>query len=146
MRKVSRSALVPYSAEQMYALVEDVGAYPDFLPWCVGSTVHFKDDATIEASLEMRRGGIRKSFRTRNGLRPGHSMSIGLVGGPFRHLAGNWRFEQLGSDGSKVSLELEFEFENRVTDTLFGRYFEETCNSLIDSFLTRAEQIYGGPR
>lgn len=143
MRKVSRSALVPYSANQMYALVEDFLAYPDFLPWCTGATLHFRDSDTIEASLELQRSGIKKSFRTRNTLQPGSAMGIALVGGPFRHLEGGWRFDQLGEEGSKVSLEMNFEFENRVTDTLFGRYFESTCNSLIDSFTERAHKIYG---
>jgi ribosome-associated toxin RatA of RatAB toxin-antitoxin module len=143
VRKVSRSALVPYSANQMYALVEDVVAYPEFLPWCIGAKLHLKDAEIIEASLEMQRGGVRKSFTTRNSLRPGVAMGIALVGGPFRHLAGDWQFEQLGEDGSKVSLKMEFEFESRVTDALFGRYFEDTCNSLIDSFTQRAHKIYG---
>ena len=143
MRKVSRSALVPYSSAQMYALVEDFLAYPDFLPWCTGAILHSGDTETIEASLEMQRSGIKKSFRTRNTLQPGVAMGISLVGGPFRHLSGGWRFDQLGDEGSKVLLELEFEFENRVTDTLFGRYFESTCNSLIDSFTQRAHEIYG---
>ncbi len=143
MRKVNRSALVPYSANQMYALVEDFLAYPDFLPWCTGATLHFRDTDTIEASLELQRSGIKKSFRTRNTLQPGIAMGIALVGGPFRHLEGGWRFDQLGDEGSKVSLEMDFEFENRVTDTLFGRYFEGTCNSLIDSFTKRAQEIYG---
>lgn len=143
MRKVSRSALIPYSADQMYALVEDFLAYPEFLPWCTGATLHFRDGDTIEASLQLQRSGVKKSFRTRNTLQPGVAMGIALVGGPFRHLAGGWLFEQLGDDGSKVSLQLDFEFENRVTDTLFGRYFETTCNSLIDSFTQRAHKIYG---
>jgi len=143
VRKVSRSALVPYSANQMYALVEDVVAYPEFLPWCIGAKLHLKDAEIIEASLEMQRGGVRKSFTTRNSLRPGVAMGIALVGGPFRHLDGNWQFEQLGEDGSKVSLKMKFEFESRVTDALFGRYFEDTCNSLIDSFTQRAHKIYG---
>lgn len=143
MRQVNRSALVPYSAQQMYVLVEDVVAYPDFLPWCTGATLHSKDAEIIEASLELQRGGIKKSFRTRNSLQPGSALGITLVGGPFRHLDGGWLFQQLGADGSKVSLELAFEFENRVTDALFGRYFEDTCNSLIDSFIKRADSIYG---
>jgi len=143
VRKVSRSALIPYSADQMYALVEDFLAYPEFLPWCTGATLHFRDGDTIEASLQLQRSGVKKSFRTRNTLQPGVAMGIALVGGPFRHLAGGWLFEQLGDDGSKVSLQLDFEFENRVTDTLFGRYFETTCNSLIDSFTQRAHKIYG---
>ena len=70
-------------------------------------------------------------------------MDIELVDGPFRHLSGRWKFEQLGADGSKVMLDLEFEFENQVTDALFGRYFEDTCNSLISSFTARAQKIYG---
>ena len=143
MRKVNRTALVPYSATQMHALVEDFQAYPDFLPWCTGAILHSRDLETIEASLEMQRGGIKKSFRTRNTLQHGEAMGIELVGGPFRHLAGDWRFEQLGTDGSKVSLHIEFEFENRMIDTLFGRYFEDTCNSLIDSFTKRALSLYG---
>jgi len=143
VRKVSRSALVPYSASQMYALVADIAAYPDFLPWCTGATLHSTGSDIIEASLELQRGGISKSFRTRNSLQPGIAMGISLVGGPFRHLEGGWRFEQLGDDGSKVSLDLDFEFENRVTDALFGRYFEDTCNSLIDSFTKQARKIYG---
>lgn len=127
----------------MYSLVEDVEAYPDFLRWCTGSTLHCKDSDFLEASIELRRGKIRKTFRTRNSLQPGVAMGIALVGGPFRHLSGGWVFEQLGNEGSKVSLDLDFEFENRVTDSIFGRYFEHTCNSLIDSFTQRAHEIYG---
>ena len=127
----------------MYVLVEDVVAYPDFLPWCIGATLHSRDADIIEASLELQRGGIKKSFRTRNTLQPGSALGIALVGGPFRHLDGGWLFQQLGTDGSKVSLNLAFEFENRVTDAVFGRYFEDTCNSLIDSFIKRADSIYG---
>ncbi len=143
MRKVSRSALVPYSAGQMYALVDDVATYPTFLRWCNAATVHSRDDDHVEASLELQRGTLSKTFTTRNSLDPGKAIQIALLGGPFRHLSGDWRFEQLGDDGSKVSLDLEFEFENRVTDALFGRYFETTCNSLIDSFTQRAHTIYG---
>ncbi len=143
MRRVSRSALVRYSAEQMYALVEDVLAYPDFLPWCTAAIVHSQNASEIDASLELQRGAIRKSFRTRNTLNPGNAMKLELIGGPFRHLEGVWLFEQLGTDGSKVSLDLEFEFESRITDALFGGFFEETCNSLVDSFTKRADAIYG---
>ncbi len=143
MRKVSRSALVPYSAEQMYALVEDVEQYPAFLPWCAGAELHQRDEESLEATLSMRRAGVSKSFRTRNRIWPGERMDIALVGGPFRHLAGTWLFRQLGDDGSKVSLDLEFEFESKVTDGLFGRYLEDSCNSLIDSFARRAVAVYG---
>lgn len=134
---------MPYSADKMYSLVEDVVAYPKFLPWCTNATLHSRNEEVLEASLELQKGGVRKTFRTRNTLNPGVSMGIDLVGGPFRHLSGGWRFEQLGMDGSKVSMNMDFEFENRLTDAFFGRYFEDTCNSLIDSFIRRADDIYG---
>ena len=90
MRQVSRSAMLTYSVSQMFALVEDVGSYPLFLPWCLSATVHSQDDDTIEASLQMQRGGITKTFRTRNKLRRNEAMDITLLEGPFRHLAGGW--------------------------------------------------------
>ncbi len=142
MRNVRRSALVPYTAAQMYALVKDVEAYPSFLPWCNDAEVHVREPDYLEASLEMHRRGISKRFRTRNVLDENVSLGIELMGGPFRHLSGGWRFQQLGDAGSKVSLELQFEFENRATDLIFGRFFESTCNSLVDSFTRRAAQIY----
>jgi len=144
MRKVSRSALVPYSAAQMYALVKDVEAYPSFLPWCNDAEVHVREADFIEASLELHRRGISKRFRTRNALQENVSLGIELLGGPFRHLSGGWQFQQLGDAGSKVSLDLEFEFESRATDLIFGRFFESTCNSLVDSFTVRAAQMYLG--
>ena len=142
MRKVSRNALVPYSAAQMYELVKDVEKYPSFLPWCNDAEVHINSDDYIEASLELRRGKISKRFRTRNVLQPDESLGIELVGGPFRHMSGGWTFQQLGDAGCKVALVLEFEFESRATDMIFGRFFENTCNSLVDSFTRRAAEMY----
>jgi ribosome-associated toxin RatA of RatAB toxin-antitoxin module len=144
MRKVHRSALVPYSSAQMYTLVKDVEAYPSFLPWCNDAEVHIREESFIEASLELHRGRISKKFRTRNVLKENESLGIALVGGPFRHMTGGWTFRQLGDAGSKVELELQFEFESRATDIIFGRFFENTCNSLVDSFTQRAAKIYAG--
>lgn len=142
MRNVSRTALVPYSAEQMFALVANIAAYPEFLPWCTAADIHHENKYLVEASLQMQRNGVQKAFRTRNILRPFTAMDIELVGGPFTTLTGGWAFEQLGSDGSKVSLQLEFEFESRIIDGLFGAYFESTSASLVDSFTNRAKQVY----
>ncbi|MGI9234606.1 MAG: type II toxin-antitoxin system RatA family toxin [Woeseiaceae bacterium] len=144
MRKVNRTALVPYSAAEMYALVKDVEAYPSFLPWCDDAELHIAQPDFLEATLELHRHGISKRFRTRNALQENTSLGIELVGGPFRRLSGGWLFQQLGDAGSKVALELEFEFENLATDLIFGRFFESTCNSLVDSFTKRAAQIYPG--
>ena len=144
MRKVHRSALVPYSSAQMYTLVKDVEAYPSFLPWCNDAEVHIREESFIEASLELHRGRISKKFRTRNVLKENESLGIALVGGPFRHMSGGWTFQQLGDAGSKVELDLQFEFESRATDIIFGRFFENTCNLLVDSFTQRAAIIYAG--
>jgi ribosome-associated toxin RatA of RatAB toxin-antitoxin module len=92
----------------------------------------------------LHRGRISKKFRTRNVLKENESLGIALVGGPFRHMSGGWTFLQLGDAGSKVELDLQFEFESRATDIIFGRFFENTCNSLIDSFTQRAAKIYAG--
>ena len=144
MHKVSRSALVPYTAAQMYALVKDVEAYPSFLPWCNDAEVHIREPDFLEASLELHRHGISRRFRTRNPLRENEALGIELVGGPFRHLSGGWLFESLGDEGSKVSLDIAFEFESRTLEVIFGRFFEKTCNSLVHSFTERAATIYRG--
>lgn len=143
MRKVSRSALVPFSIDKMYTLVADVESYPAFLPWCNDAVVNLREGEIVEGTLELHRGGLSRHFRTRNVLKTNESISMDLVSGPFKALTGGWRFEALGEDGCKVMLDLEFEFENRMTDMLLGRFFEDTCNSLVDAFVQRATLIYG---
>lgn len=143
MRKVSRSAIVPYTASDMYALVADVESYPDFLPWCSDVDVHCREGDTVEATLELNRGGLRKRFRTRNAMQPESSMDLSLVGGPFRHLSGGWTFTPLGESGSKVALDLEFEFDSRALDLVVGAFFEDACNRLVDAFTQRAAEVYG---
>ncbi len=146
MRKVSRSALVPYSAEDMYALVEDVDSYPTFLPWCNDVEVHYREGNVVEVTLELHRGKLSKRFRTRNTMHPSDSMELALVGGPFRHLSGGWRFTPLGEAGSKVALDLKFEFDSRMLDMMIGAFFEDICNSLVDAFTQRAREVYGSGR
>ena len=146
MRRVDRSALVPYSAQEMILLVADVEAYPSFLPWCRDVEVHLRDGDVVEATLELHVGKISRRFRTRNTMTPFERMDLALMGGPFRHLAGGWGFKQLGDLGSKVTLDLDFEFDSRTLDLMIGRYFEEICNKLVDAFTQRAVVIYGDPR
>ncbi len=127
----------------MFRLVDDVDSYSGFLPWCNRSEVLSRTDDTVEATLELHKGAVSKTFTTRNTLRENESIELELLGGPFRHLAGGWTFQSLGEAGSKVSLQLEFEFESRLVDLMFGAFFEETCNSLVDAFTRRAAEIYG---
>ena len=127
----------------MYALVEDVGSYPVFLPWCSDVEVHFREGNVVEATLELHRGRLSKRFRTRNTMHPKTSMDLELVGGPFHHLSGGWVFTSLGDSGSKVALDLEFEFDSRALDLMIGAFFEDMCNSLVDAFTQRAVVVYG---
>jgi ribosome-associated toxin RatA of RatAB toxin-antitoxin module len=130
----------------MYALVADVESYPAFLPWCNDAVVNLRDGDIVEGTLELHRGGLSKHFRTRNVLTENESISMDLVSGPFRTLSGGWRFQALGENGSKVMLELEFEFENKMTEMVLGRFFEDACNSLVDAFVQRAGLMYGKDR
>jgi ribosome-associated toxin RatA of RatAB toxin-antitoxin module len=143
VRKVHRSALVPYTAREMFVLVDDVESYPQFLPWCNDAEVHNRTENTVEATLELHKGSVSNHFTTLNTRHEYHKIDLELIGGPFRHLAGGWRFTELGQDGSKVALELDFEFDSKFIDMLFGAYFEDTCNSLVDAFTTRAKEIFG---
>ncbi|MDX1517004.1 MAG: type II toxin-antitoxin system RatA family toxin [Woeseiaceae bacterium] len=143
MRQVHRSALVTHSAMDMFALVDDIDSYPQFLPWCRDAEVHSRRGDVVEATLTIHRAGLRKSFRTRNTNRPGEAIDVELHSGPFRRLDGGWRFTSLGDGGSRVALDLEFEFDNRMLDLAFGRVFEEICNSLVDAFTRRADEVYG---
>ncbi|HNP36929.1 MAG TPA: type II toxin-antitoxin system RatA family toxin [Woeseiaceae bacterium] len=145
MRTVSRNALVPYSAPQMYALVDDIESYPEFLPWCDQAEVRARSEHQVEATIHLRRGGLTKSFTTRNRLQPPEIIALDLLSGPFRKLRGQWKFQALAANACKVSLHLEFDFDNRLTDMLFGSFFESTCNSLVDAFTRRAHDIYGVP-
>ena len=127
----------------MFRLVDDVNSYSEFLPWCSRSEVLNRSTESVDATLELHKGAVSKSFTTRNTLRENEAIDLALLGGPFRHLAGGWKFQALGDAGSKVVLELEFEFESRVADLMFGAFFEETCNSLVDAFTSRATDVYG---
>ena len=127
----------------MYALVADIEAYPVFLPWCTNASIHSEDETTVEASLELTHSGFSKSFTTRNAMQPDESIALSLVDGPFRQFAGDWTFTDLGNEGSKVMLDLTFEFNSAMTDLVFGQEFEKICNALIDAFTQRAAEVHG---
>lgn len=128
----------------MFLLVDDVESYPEFLPWCNDAEEHHRTPESVEATLELHKGSMSSHFTTRNTRHEYEAIDLALIGGPFRHLEGGWRFRDLGDTGCKVLLELDFEFESRMVDFMFGPFFEETCNSLVDAFTRRAEAVYGG--
>jgi ribosome-associated toxin RatA of RatAB toxin-antitoxin module len=143
MTIVSRSALVAYAASEMYALVDDIKTYPDFLPWCKTATILSRDEDEVRASIELARGGIQKSFTTCNRLQHNKMIEMRLVEGPFRHLEGFWRFDALGERACKVSLDMDFEFSSKLVGMAIGPVFNQIVNSLVDAFCARAVDVYG---
>jgi ribosome-associated toxin RatA of RatAB toxin-antitoxin module len=139
---IERSAIVTYTAAQMFALVNDVGRYPEFLPWCTGARVADESDTRRLASLRIARGVLRTEFTTRNTLVKDSQILMHLVDGPFRNLAGEWRFDAIGERGSRVRFRVEFEFKNRLTAVAMSAAFEALCSSIVDAFVTRAQKVY----
>ncbi|MFI4891756.1 MAG: type II toxin-antitoxin system RatA family toxin [Steroidobacterales bacterium] len=142
MKVVERSAIVPFTPAQMYALVNDVARYPEFLPWCSASRVEDLAGDERVASLTIRRGVLNTEFTTRNRLQRDSEIMMSLVEGPFRSLSGQWRFSPIGDRGARVSFRVEFEFRNPLTAAAFNAMFESLCGTIVDAFVARARQIY----
>ncbi len=143
MPLVSRSALVPYSAAQMYALVDDIERYPEFLPWCRSAHERMRSADEVHGTLEMQRGPLQHAFTTHNRLQQGKMIEMRLVDGPFRHLEGFWRFTELGDHATRVSLDLEYEFSSRLLQIAIGPVFAQIANTLVDAFCVRAKELHG---
>ena len=143
MANIKHSTVVPYSAEQMYALVNDVERYPEFIPWCIESEVIDPTENELKARLCFSGHGFTKFFTTRNRLEKNKSININLVDGPFKQLEGGWYFEDLGSGRSRISVDMSFEFSNRMVAMLIGPLFQTAADSLIEAFKQRADQVYG---
>ena len=141
--EIRRSALVLHPARDMFRLVRDVPAYPQFLSWCLESRVHEQSAVHQVATLVVRVSGLTHSFTTRNRFEPGERLTMSLVEGPFRQLSGEWLFEQLGAVGSKVTLLLNFDFSNRVLTSAFQRGFTHIADRLVSDFSKRADDVYG---
>ncbi|MFT6925499.1 MAG: ribosome-associated toxin RatA of RatAB toxin-antitoxin module [Psychromonas sp.] len=143
MAQVSRSALLMYSAEEMYQLVNDVNAYPEFLPGCVDANILTNNDNVMRASVKVSKAGISQTFTTENILVNGQSILMNLVDGPFKHLRGGWTFSELDEQACKINLDLEFEFNSSLAELAFGRIFHELVGSMVKSFSSRAKVVYG---
>jgi ribosome-associated toxin RatA of RatAB toxin-antitoxin module len=139
---VNRSALVNFSAQQMFDLVNDIEAYPQFMDGCVGAKILKREGDWLEARLELSKAGVSQSFITRNHLQAPTSMSMTLVDGPFKHLQGCWRFSPLADNACKVSFELEFELQNKLLGMAIGKLFESVASKQVDALCERARQIY----
>lgn len=143
MTTISKSALVSYSPEEMFRLVDDIVSYPDFLPWCGKATEISRDENTVEASILITHSGLNKEFSTQNKNEAPNKIEMHLLNGPFKNLDGVWLFEPLGESACKVSLNLEFEFASKIIGITLGPVFSKIANNIVDAFIKRADSIYG---
>lgn len=142
MAFVEKSVLVPFSAEQMFVLVDNVAEYPLFLPWCGGASVVVVGESTIHATVHINYLQIKQSFTTENVRQPPNNITMTLQDGPFRSLDGNWRFTALSPTACKIEFKLHYEFSNKLLEKLLGPVFHFVANSFVDAFTHRAEKVY----
>ena len=144
MSHIKRNALVHYSPAEMYALVNDITAYPEFLPWCKSSKVISQSDTEMMASVEIAKGALNRTFTTKNTLQKNSRIEIALVDGPFKTLHGAWTFHPLKHDEAcKIELDLVFQFDSGLMSIAARPVFTQIANSLVDAFSKRAVQVYG---
>jgi len=149
MKHVKKSVLLWYSPHEMYALVTDLNAYPAFLPWCERAEVLEQREDGVTARLHLSYLGLRQAFTTRNTHTPDESVELGLVDGPFSTLAGTWRFVPVPvADGPnakacKIEFDLRYAFAGSTLEALISPVFDRIANTFVDSFVKRAEQVYG---
>jgi len=141
--KVSRSILLPYSAEKMFDVVADIRSYPSFLKWCDDIEIISESTEEVIAKLIISYSKLNFSLTTKNKMQQNKSITMNLVDGPFSNFTGQWLIEALNEDACKVLLEMDFMFESKITHKLFGRIFESVINDQIEAFQKRAEQLYG---
>jgi ribosome-associated toxin RatA of RatAB toxin-antitoxin module len=150
MREVRRNAIVPYSAGEMYAIVNDVAAYPAFVPWCPSVEIFESSATMMRARLDIARAGLATSITTVNRLAPCTSIELEQVEGPLESFRGTWRFtpiERAGrAPGCKVELEVSYAFRSSALAILFGPMFAASWDSLVDAFVRRAHQLNANTR
>ena len=143
MAIVEKSVLIGHSAAKMYALVADVDAYPQFLPWCSATEVRPLDEHRAEATLHVNYHGLRLHFTTENQMEKGALIDMKLAKGPFKHLDGFWRFIPLSDDACKIEFQLSYELSGRLVDKIAGPVFNHIANTLVEVFVKRAVSLYG---
>jgi len=130
----------------MYKLVNDIETYPEFLPWCQKASILKLEPERLTASISLAAGKVRQSFTTENTMQPDRRIDMNLLEGPFKYLKGSWIFEQGPDHACRISINMEFEFSNRLVKFALDKMFTHIINTLITTFTDRAFQIYGGKR
>jgi ribosome-associated toxin RatA of RatAB toxin-antitoxin module len=142
LAQVEKTVLIPYSAAQMFALVDAVENYPQFLPWCGGVDLIARNETVTQATLHINYHGVKQYFTTCNTKQSPARMDITLVDGPFSHMEGHWQFMALSDSACKVEFRLQYTFANAMLEKLIAPVFSHIAATFVDAFVVRAEQIY----
>lgn len=143
MANISRSALIAYSADSMFDLINNVQSYPEFIPGCAETKILHQDIDSMSASILISKAGVRQWFTTQNSLKRGEYIRMELVDGPFSRLSGGWLITPLGDSGCKIELNLDFAFSSKLVEMAFGQVFNSIAANMVVAFTQRAKQVYG---
>jgi ribosome-associated toxin RatA of RatAB toxin-antitoxin module len=143
MPTIHRSCRVQHTAAEMFDLVNDIEAYPEFLHWVRAARIDERGDDYMKATMDIGISGIHKSFTTLNTFERPQRLDIELVSGPFRHLDGLWEFEDVGDNECEVSVTLTFEVVASPLSMVFSMVFEELVRAQVTAFVHRADVVYG---
>jgi coenzyme Q-binding protein COQ10 len=136
--------VVPYTPEQLFDLVADVGKYPQFLPWCVAARVRSQTRYELVADLTIGFGPFRETFTSRVTLNRPERIKVRYENGPFRYLNNQWDFRP-HAGGTEVAFFVDFEFRSRILQAAIGVVFNEAVRRMVNAFRKRAREIYGPP-
>ncbi|MDX1519135.1 MAG: type II toxin-antitoxin system RatA family toxin [Gammaproteobacteria bacterium] len=139
---IRKTATLPYTSGQMYTLVNDIESYPEFLPWCSEAQVHERYDDRLKASLTLKAGKLEHTLMTENSMEEDRLIQVRLIEGPFKHLTGSWHFRDQDDSRCHITLEMQFEFKNRILKMALNKTFNKIVNSLVDAFSQRARELY----
>jgi coenzyme Q-binding protein COQ10 len=134
---------VPYSAEQMFDLVADVGRYGEFLPWVMATRVRSNSETEMVADMLVGFSAIREKFTSHVEKRRPEEIRVNYVDGPLRDLDNRWRFRALGPGECEVDFCVDFAFRNILFEKLAGQYFDRAFRKMVAAFEARAAQLYG---
>lgn len=134
---------LPYTPEQMYDLVADVGRYAEFLPWVIATRVRSDSETEMVADMVVGFNALRERFTSRVEKHRPDYLRVHYVDGPLRDLDNQWRFIPLGEHGCSVDFCVDFAFKSKMFEALAGQYFDRAFRRMVEAFEKRAEQLYG---
>lgn len=143
MPYITKSLLVPFSAQQMYSLINDIEAYPDYLPWCKAATIHTRAETQLEATLCIGKGLVKQTISTLNTMIPNSQIKMQYKAGPFNHCDGEWNFIALEDCKTQVEFAINYDFKNALAAMAMEPLFNPITTTLIDAFYKRAQELYG---